>query len=146
LTLGGPHDQADAVTRRLLLVVGLALTLAPGGAAAYSSSTWYEGADGWAQAQRAQKAHGVPIFLYFTADWCAPCHALDDVLEERAVRERLRGLIKVRIAPDDGDEEEEIFIDEFGGHSFPTLFLVSPEGTRRRLSHGPAEYLLRQLP
>jgi thiol:disulfide interchange protein len=134
------------VTRRLLLVLGLALALAPRGAAAYRSSTWYEGADGWAQARRAQSTHGVPIFLYFTADWCAPCHALDEVLEEREVRERLSGLIKVRIAPDDGDEEHEIFAEEFGGQSFPTLFLVSPSGKRRRLSHGSAAYLLRQLP
>jgi thiol:disulfide interchange protein len=124
LTLERRRDQADGVTRRRLLVLGLVLALAHGPAAAYDSS---------------------PIFLYFTADWCAPCHALDEVLEEREVRERLRELIKVRIAPDDGDEEEEIFVEEFGGHSFPTLFLVSPSGKRRRLSHG-RESLLRQLP
>ena len=146
LTLAGCRAQAVGVTRRLLLVLVLAAALAPGRAAAYTSSTWYEGADGWAQARRAQKTHGVPIFLFFTADWCAPCYALEEVLEEPEVRERLRGLIKVRIAPDDGDEEHEIFAEEFGGHSFPTLFLVSPGGKRRRLSHGSAEYLLRQLP
>ena len=133
------------VTRRGLLVLGLVLALAHDPAAAYDSSTWYEGADGWDRARRAQRTHGVPIFLYFTADWCAPCHALEEVLEEREVRERLRGLIKVRIAPDDGDEEEAMFVEEFGGHSVPTLFLVSPNGKRRRLSHG-RESLLRQLP
>ena len=146
LTLAGARDQADRVTRGLLVALGLALALAPGRAAAYSSSTWYEGADGWDQARRAQKANGVPILLYFTADWCAPCHALDEVLDEREVRERLRGLIKVRIAPDDGEDEEALFVEEFAGHSFPTLFLVSPSGKRRRLSHGPADHLLRQLP
>jgi hypothetical protein len=52
----------------------------------------------------------------------------------------------VRIAPDDGDEEDEIFHEDFGGNSFPTLFLLSPGGGRRRISAGSAERLLRQLP
>jgi thiol:disulfide interchange protein len=137
------------MARRGLAIVGVTLVVILGAAArasAYSSSTWYEGADGWAQARRAQKTHGVPIFLFFTAEWCAPCHALEEVLEEPEVRERLRGLIKVRIEPDDGEEEEELFTEGFGGNSFPTLFLVSPGGARRRISAGSAERLLRQLP
>lgn len=151
MTLARARDQAgEAVARRVLAAFGLAaaLVLGAGGApaSAYSSSAWYEGADGWAQARRAQKTHGVPIFLFFTAEWCAPCHALEEVLEEPAVEERLRRLIKVRIAPDDGDEEHEIFTEDFGGSSFPTLFLVGPGGARRRISAGSAERLLRQLP
>lgn len=138
------------MARRVLIAAGvvLALVLVVGvaSASAYSSSTWYEGADGWAQARRAQRTHGVPIFLFFTAEWCAPCHALEEVLEEPQVRERLRGLIKVRIEPDEGEEEEEIFSEDFGGSSFPTLFLVSPGGARRRIAAGSAERLLRQLP
>jgi thiol:disulfide interchange protein len=138
------------MARRVLAIVGLALALAltagTGRASAYSSSTWYDGADGWARARRAQKTYGVPIFLFFTAEWCAPCHALEDVLEEPRVRERLRGLIKVRIEPDDGDEEQDIFTEDFGGSSFPMLFLVSPGGAHRRISAGTSERLLRQLP
>ena len=138
------------MARRVLMAAGVVLALVLGvgvaSASAYSSSTWYEGADGWAQARRAQKTHGVPIFLFFTAEWCVPCHAFEEVLEEPEVRERMRGLIKVRIAPDDGEEEDEIFHEDFGGNSFPTLFLVSPGGARRRISAGSAERLLRQLP
>jgi len=121
--------------RRVLTAVGIAVALAlgPGRAtsSAYSSSSWYEGADGWTKARRAQRAHGIPIFLFFTAEWCAACHALEEVLEEPQVRERMRGLI---------------IAEDFGGSGFPTLFRVSPGGARRRISAGPAARLLRQLP
>ncbi len=132
------------MTRRVTIALALVAMMAalPHLAAAYSSSTWYEGADGWAQAQRQQRVHGVPIFVYFRADWCPHCHALD----EREVERRLRQVIKVRIDPEDGDEEESLFSDEFGAHAFPTLFLVSRSGARRQLPYGSAERLLAQLP
>jgi thiol:disulfide interchange protein len=136
------------VTRRALLAiaVGLGLLAAGNQAAAYLSSTWYEGADGWAQARRQQRAHDVPILVYFRADWCPHCHALDDLLEEREVERRLRQVIKVRIDPEDGEEEEELFSEEFGAQGFPALFLVSRSGARRQLSYGSADRLLSQLP
>jgi thiol:disulfide interchange protein len=138
------------MTRRSLLVLGIApvVMLAVGAdqAAAYLSSTWYEGADGWAQARRQQRAHGVPILVYFRAEWCPHCHTLDEMLEERAVERRLRQVIKVRIDPEDGDDEESLFSDDFGAQGFPTLFLVSRTGARRQLSYGSAERLLAQLP
>ena len=127
------------------VVLTLALTVGVGWAAAYQSSTWYEGADGWAQARRQQRAHGVPIFVYFRAEWCPQCHALDETLEARDVERRLRHVIKVRIDPDDGDEEQALFTEDFGAHSFPTLFLVSRNGARRQLSGRSPERLLDQL-
>ena len=138
------------MTRRALLALTIALAalLAAGAdpAAAYLSSTWYEGADGWAQARRQQRAHGVPILVYFRAEWCPHCHALDELLDEREVDARLRQVIKVRIDPEDGDEEERLFSDDFGAQGFPALFLVNGNGSRRRLSYGSAERLLAQLP
>jgi glutaredoxin len=130
------------------MVIILAVTQLAGveRAAAYLSSTWYEGADGWAQARRQQRAHDVPILVYFRAEWCPHCHALDDLLEEREVERRLRQVIKVRIDPEDGEEEEELFSEEFGAHGFPALFLVSRSGARRQLAYGSAERLLSQLP
>ena len=134
--------------RRAIVAVALIVTVMAGvhRAAAYSSSTWYEGADGWAQAQRQQRAHGAPIFVYFRAEWCPHCHALDEILEEREVDRRLRQVIKVRIDPDDGEEEASLFSDEFGASGFPALFLVSRNGSRRRVSYGSADRLLAQLP
>jgi thiol:disulfide interchange protein len=136
------------MARRVVAGLAFALVLGIGGgrAAAYSSSTWYEGAGGWAQARRQQRTHGVPILVYFRADWCAQCHALDETLEEPDVERRLRQVIKVRIDPDDGDEEQALFNEDFGGHSFPMLFLVSRNGARRQLAHGSTERLLKQLP
>ena len=130
------------------LALALAVTLVAGAqdAAAYSSATWYEGADGWAQARRQQRVHGVPIFVYFRAEWCPQCHALDETLEDPEVEARLRQVIKVRIEPEDGDEEQSLFNDDFGAHAFPTVFLVSRSGARRQLSCGSAERLLAQLP
>ena len=130
------------------MAIVLAVTQLAGvrGAAAYLSSTWYEGAGGWAQARRQQRAHDVPILVYFRADWCPHCHALDEMLEERDVERRLRQVIKVRIDPEDGEDEEELFSEEFGAQGFPSLFLVSRSGARRQLSYGSAERLLSQLP
>lgn len=149
MTLGGAAATLAWMTRRTLFALVLAAALGPvaGGdrAAAYLSSTWYEGADGWVQARRQQRAHGVPILVYFRAEWCPHCHALDDMLEERAVERRLHAVIKVRIDPEDGDEEESLFKDDFGAQGFPALFLVSRSGARRRLAYGSAERLLSQL-
>ena len=132
----------------MAMAIVLAVTQLAGvqGAAAYLSSTWYEGADGWAQARRQQRAHDVPILVYFRAEWCPHCHALDEMLEERDVERRLRQVIKVRIDPEDGEEEEELFSEEFGAQGFPALFLVSRSGARRQLSYGSADRLLSQLP
>jgi thiol:disulfide interchange protein len=150
LTLGGGTATLDWMTRRALLTLVIVAALGPvaGGdrAAAYLSSTWYEGADGWAQARRQQRAHDVPILVYFRADWCPHCHALDEMLEERDVQRRLRQVIKVRIDPEDGEEEEELFSEEFGAQGFPALFLVSRSGARRQVSSGSSERLLSQLP
>jgi thiol:disulfide interchange protein len=136
------------VPRGAIVALALAVTVVAGihRAAAYSSSTWYEGADGWAQARRQQRAHGVPILVYFRADWCPHCRTLDEMLEEHAVERRLRQVIKVRIDPEDGEEESELFSDEFGARGFPSLFLVSRSGARRQLSYGSAKRLLAQLP
>lgn len=136
------------MARRAIVALTLVAMLAAGArhAAAYLSSTWYEGADGWDQARRQQKVHGAPIFVYFRAEWCPQCHALDEILEGREVESRLRHVIKVRIDPDDGDDEQTLFNEDFGSHAFPSVFLVSRTGARRKLSHGSAERLLEQLP
>ena len=135
------------MARRAIVALALIVTVVGAHrAAAYSSSTWYQGADGWAQARRQQRATGALIFVYFRAEWCPHCHALDEMLEERTVERRLRQVIKVRIDPEDGEDESELFSDEFGAQGFPSLFLVSRTGARRQLSYGSAERLMSQLP
>lgn len=133
----------------VLLALAVAVVLAaaiPRDAAAYDSATWYEGAEGWDRALRQQRAHRVPILVYFRVDWCPHCHALDELLEDDEVYARLRHVIKVRIDPEDGDDEQELFAGEFGARGFPALFLVR-DGSRRRLSASrTAEDLLAQLP
>src|SRR5262245_8388167 len=110
LTPGQAAASLDEMLRRRLVAMAIVLATLHlahvARAGAYLSSTWYEGADGWAQARRQQRAHGVPILVYFRAEWCPHCHALDEMLEEREVYSRLRRVIKVRIDPDDGEEEE----------------------------------------
>ena len=137
------------MTGRVAAVAGVALLLllaCSARAGGYSSSTWDEGAGGGAQARRQQRTHGVPILVYFRADWCPHCRTLDEMLEEREVASRLREFIKVEIDPDDGDAEERLMSDDFGAQGFPALFLVTRDGSRRRLSHNSPERLLAQLP
>jgi thiol-disulfide isomerase/thioredoxin len=133
--------------RRWLL--GLVATLAIAHVrpvAGYYSTTWYEDADGYASAVRQQKYQHAAILLYFRTDWCPHCRALDGLLEEYDVRSRLNEFIKVRVNPDHGDAEKQLFEGSFGGGGFPRLFLVADGGSVTRLSHaGPAERFLAQI-
>jgi thioredoxin-like negative regulator of GroEL len=111
----------------------------------YYSTTWYEDADGYAAAVR-QQSTSTPRSLYFRTDWCPHCRALDELLEDHEVRSRLNELIKVRVNPDHGAAEKQLFEGSFGGGGFPRLFLVADGGSATRLSHaGPSERVLAQI-
>jgi thiol:disulfide interchange protein len=130
----------------LALGVGLALLLAAAPARSYYSSTWYEGADGYARAVRQQRASPVPMLVYFRTDWCPHCRALDDLLAEPEVRARLAGVIKVRIDPERGEAEQALFESQYPSSGFPALFLRAEDGTAARLDHrGPSKRFLSQL-
>ena len=68
------------MARRAIVALALIVTVVGAHrAAAYSSSTWYQGADGWAQARRQQRATGALIFVYFRAEWCPHCRRQNEM-------------------------------------------------------------------
>ncbi len=110
---------------------------------AYSSATWYEGANGYADARERQKSSHASMLVYFHTDWCLHCKSFDGLLEDAKVRSRLADLIKVRINPERGKAEDALF----KGTAFPTVFLVDSGGVRTQISHGgPADKFLAQIP
>ena len=136
--------------RRLLQVAGaaaVALLCRAAPSPAYVSSTWYEDASGYEDAVRQQKVLHAPLFVYFRADWCPHCKNFDQLLEDSTVRSRMSSLIKVRINPEHGKAERELFEQRFGTKGYPALFLVDEGGSQQKLRHGgPADRFVAQLP
>ena len=130
----------------LLLIAALVL-LAAGQARAYVSSSWYEDASGYAEAVRLQKLHHAPMIVYFRVDWCPHCRAFDQLLEDSAMRSKLGQAIKVRINPEHGAAEKQIFEQQFGAKAYPAIFWLGSENDspRKLSSKGPAEKFLAQL-
>ena len=126
--------------------VALAIVLAMP-ALAYHSTVWLEGADGHADAMRQRQTMQAPMLVYFRVDWCPHCRRFDELLDDGQVRSRLAGVIKVRIDPEKGEAEKQLFQSEYGGTGYPTIFLYSADGgSPTRISHkGPADRFLAQL-
>lgn len=86
---------------------------------------WFEGSveDAFAQARR----EGKPVFLYWGAEWCPPCHEIKaTVFRSRAFVERSRLFVAVYL---DGDEEHAQSLGErFDVVGYPTMVVFSPAG------------------
>jgi thiol:disulfide interchange protein len=117
-------------------------------ARAYLSSTWYEDATGYEEALRQQKVLHAPMLVYFRTDWCPHCRAFDRLLEDPKVRSQISPYIKVRLNPEHGKAEKEIFEGRFGAMGFPALFFQdSDTASPSRISaKGPADQFVEQFP
>ncbi|HSD11365.1 MAG TPA: thioredoxin fold domain-containing protein [Candidatus Binatia bacterium] len=111
------------------------------------SSAWYEDASGYQEAVRQQKILHAPMLVYFRTDWCPHCRAFDKLLEDSQVRSQIGPYVKVRINPEHGKREKEIFEEQFGAIGFPALFFQDSEmATPARISaKGPADRFVAQF-
>jgi thiol-disulfide isomerase/thioredoxin len=86
---------------------------------------WFEGSveDAFARARRERK----PLFLYWGAEWCPPCHEIKaTVFRSREFIERSRLFVAVNL---DGDTDNAQALGEkFGVVGYPTMVVFSPEG------------------
>ncbi len=86
---------------------------------------WYEGTVEQAFAHARER--NLPIFLYWGAEWCPPCHEIKaTVFRSREFIERSRLFVPVYL---DGDAENAQAIGErFGVLGYPTMIVFSPAG------------------
>ena len=87
---------------------------------------WFEGSvdDAFAEA----KESGKPIYLYWGAVWCPPCHAISaTVFKSPEFLERSKLFVPVYL---DGDTENaQAYGERFGVRGYPTMIVFDSEGT-----------------
>ena len=93
--------------------------------AAAEDIAWFPGTVD--EAFAAAKEQGKPIFLYWGAAWCPPCHEIKaTVFRSREFIERSRLFVPVYL---DGDSENAQALGEkFGVVGYPTMIVFSPQG------------------
>lgn len=85
---------------------------------------WLYGAAGHTRALELQKELKVPLVVYFYTDWCSYCRALDkDYLPTAPVQDYLRGVVKVRINPEQGQAERAL-AQRYGVNGYPSFFIA----------------------
>ena len=128
------------------LIVATVLAAA-NGSYAYFSSTWFEDASGFEDAARQQTHQHAPMLVYFHTDWCPYCKKFDSLLEDPSIRSRLANVIKVRVNPEHGDAERNLFEKRYGARGYPAIYWVPSESAapRRISGKGPAPEFLAQL-
>jgi len=86
---------------------------------------WFEGSVD--EAFAAAKASGKPIYLYWGAVWCPPCHAISaTVFKSPDFLERSKLFIPVYL---DGDTENaQEYGEKFGVRGYPTMIVFDPDG------------------
>ncbi len=86
---------------------------------------WFEGTVD--EAFAAARASGKPIYLYWGAVWCPPCHAISaTVFKSPDFLERSRLFIPVYL---DGDTENaQAYGEKFGVRGYPTMIVFDSEG------------------
>ncbi len=82
------------------------------------------------------KAENKPLFLYWGAEWCPPCHLIKaTVFKKRKFVERSRLFVPVYL---DGDTESaQRYGEQFAVMGYPTVVVFDPDGTEIiRISSG----------
>ena len=86
---------------------------------------WFDG--DVEEAFQEAKTIGKPVFLYWGAEWCPPCHYLKDKLFTRPdFIARMRNFVPVYL---DGDTESaQIWGEKLSVQGYPTVIVFSPTG------------------
>lgn len=91
-----------------------------------SDIPWFDG--DVPEAFAAAKAAGKPVFLYWGAVWCPPCHNLKrNTFAQPDFLQSIRSFVPVYL---DGDTERaQLWAERYGIAGYPTVILFSPTGT-----------------
>ncbi len=95
----------------------------------------------FAAARTEATSSGKPVFAYFTADWCGPCHAMKSTTwADAAVEQALRGYVPVKV---DVDVNAPVAM-QYGAQSIPKFVVVDGKGTIVKSTEGylnPEEFV-----
>jgi thiol-disulfide isomerase/thioredoxin len=87
-------------------------------------SAWYEGHTGYRKAMQEAEEDGTPVAVYFYTDWCGYCRQLENgLLSKPEVQQPFEYLVKVKINPEQGQEERAI-ADQYGVTGYPSFFVL----------------------
>lgn len=87
----------------------------------------------FAAAEARAREEGRALLVDFETTWCGPCKLMDEwVYTADAVVDAASGLVAVKV---DGDERLDLK-ERFGVTGFPTVILLSPDGTEIRRASG----------
>ena len=86
---------------------------------------WFDGSVD--EAFALAKDTGKPVFLYWGAEWCPPCHAINaTIFSKPEFIERSKLFVPVYL---DGDEQNaQAYGEKFGVRGYPTMIVFSSEG------------------
>lgn len=118
-----------------LLVVSLHTTVsASSSASAKLPEGWMNGAANFEKAMLLHRELNVPLVVYFYVDWCPYCNALEnDYFPAAAMRDYLRGVVKIRINPELTRADYELG-NQFGIGGYPSFFVIGPKSFPVQLS------------
>ena len=113
----------------LSLLVAFLSTAAAHAPANGPEDRWLYGAASYARALELQRELKVPLVVYFYTDWCPYCRALDnEYLPSAPVQEYLRGVVKIRINPENGPSDREV-ANRYHVTGYPSFFVIGvPNG------------------
>ena len=119
---------------RSTLIVSAVLVVLSTTASAKVPDGWLNGGANFEKAMQLHRELNVPLVVYFYVDWCPYCTTLEnEYFPAAAMREYLRGVVKIRINPELTRADEEI-ARAFGIRGYPSFFVIGPNSFPVQLS------------
>jgi len=111
---------------RLTVIVSVVLVSLSSNAYAKVPEGWFKGAANFEKAMQVHRELNVPLVVYFYVDWCPYCNELEnEYFPAAAMRDYLRGVVKIRINPELTRADHELG-SLFGIGGYPSFFVIGP--------------------
>ena len=141
---GAATAEPTRKTPLVLLWVAGALLVTRIGTGIYEHRRTHHPPDlvGWCAVKDAEaesRRTGKPIMYDFTADWCPPCKKMKrEVFGDRESADEINDKFIPVYAMDDGPDADAVeqLQKRYGIKAFPTLVIVSPDGSKTEASRG----------